>query len=482
MEKPLELTARVERDIEQGQWLQPGDGIVVAVSGGPDSVALLHLLFALSEKWSWRLTAAHVNHGFRPEESALEAELVRRTAEKLGVAYEAVTLDLPDYIRRTGMNGQAAAREKRYEFLHRVALHRGASRVALAHHADDQAETVLMRILRGTGPSGLRGIPVHRMEKNGVELIRPLLRITKVDLVRYCEERKLAYATDSSNLKADYYRNQIRLEALPYLSQYNERLPSALTRLAEMMEAEDDYMEAETGRLYERNVTAGSDGHSWSARWFAGVHVALQRRLIKLILNYLACGEDALDFLKIEQIRLAVLRERPSNFQMDIGLGIRLTREYDRTALHSMVLPPVPFAHEVPPELERLDIPESGASMTFRTEELRQPYEAGDDRLEIWLDAAAVPFPLTIRSRRPGDRMRLFGLNGSKKVKDMFIDAKLPPGLRDRVPLVADAEGRILWAAGIRRSSVAPVTESTRSVLRLRLFMPDLSRFACQDT
>lgn len=482
MEKPLELTLRVERDIEQEQLLQRGDGIVVAVSGGPDSVALLHLLFALSGKWSWRLTVAHVNHGFRPEESAREAMLVSRMAEKLGLAYEAVTLDLPDYIRRTGMNAQAAARAKRYEFLGRIALERGANRIALAHHADDQAETVLMRILRGTGPSGLRGIPVHRMEKNGAELIRPLLRITKADIERYCEERGLDFVTDSSNLKTDYHRNQIRIEVLPYLARFNDRLPAALTRLAEMMSGEDDYMEAESRRLHERSVAAESDCHSWSARWFAGVHVALQRRLIKLILNYLACGEDALDFLKIEQIRLAVLRERPTNFQMDIGLGLRLTREYDRIALHTMVLPPVPFSHVAALETERLDIPEAGASLTLRMEVLRQPPAMSAGRLEIWLDADALSFPLTVRSRQPGDRMRLFGLNGSKKVKDMFIDAKLPPGLRERIPIVADADGRILWAAGIRRSSIAPVTESTRTVLQLRLFMPDLTRFACQDT
>ncbi|UUZ82165.1 tRNA lysidine(34) synthetase TilS [Paenibacillus sp. P26] len=269
---------------------------------------------------------------------------------------------------------------------------------------------------------------------------------------------------------------------LPYLTRFNERSPSALHRLADLMDGEDDYMESETRRLYSRFVTRENDFHSWSAEWFAGVHVALQRRLIKLILNYLSAGGDSMDFLKVEQIRRAVLRPRPGNLTMDIGLGIRFTREYDRAALHSMVVPPAPFDYEISRETERLDIPEARAAISLHRYE-GPPHPPGNTGpLEAWFDADAVVFPLRIRSRRPGDRMELLGLNGSKKVKDMFIDAKLSPALRERIPIVTDAEGRILWAAGIRRSAAALVTTRTERSLQLKLFMPDLDRSACEDT
>ncbi|WP_108995001.1 tRNA lysidine(34) synthetase TilS, partial [Paenibacillus agaridevorans] len=207
------LNAVEKEAAERGLW-QDGDTIIVAVSGGPDSMALLHMLHMLAVPKRLRTIAAHVNHGFRGEESAAELELVKRYAEKLGVPCETTTLALTTYIEENALNLQAAAREKRYAFLHEVAKRYGASRVALAHHGDDQAETVLMRVIRGAGLSGLSGIPAKRSENN-VELIRPLLRMNKSDLLAYCEEGDIPYSTDSSNLERHYFRNTVRLDILP---------------------------------------------------------------------------------------------------------------------------------------------------------------------------------------------------------------------------------------------------------------------------
>ena len=189
-----ELTALAR---EEGLW-SPGDTMVVAVSGGPDSMALLHVLHRLSATESLSLVAAHVDHGFRGEESAKEAESVRQYAASLGIPCESTFIDMPAYIEESRMNGQAASREKRYDYLLGVAHTYGASRIALAHHADDQAETVLMRILRGTGLGGLAGISISRPEKN-VELIRPFLRTYKADILRYCKLWAIPYSQDSSN-------------------------------------------------------------------------------------------------------------------------------------------------------------------------------------------------------------------------------------------------------------------------------------------
>lgn len=482
MKNRLELLEKVDHEIRKERLLDQGDGIVVAVSGGPDSVALLHLLFVLSADWGWELTVAHVNHGFRPAESLAEEQAVRALAGTLALRYETAAFDMPGLIQATGMNPQAAARERRYQFLQETAQRLGASRIALGHHADDQAETVLMRLLRGTGVSGLKGIPSRRSLSQGVELVRPLLRITKSELLNYCERQHLAYVTDSSNLKPDYARNRVRLEALPFLQRYNEQLPEALCRLADTAAAEDDYAERETIRIFTAEVTAGEGAYSWSSLWFAGVHVALQRRLIKLILSYLSCGTDSMDFHQIERIRaFAALREA-ANASFDIGDGIRATRAYDRMTLHRMILRPLPYAYDIVPEQSGLALPEVQGTLAFRWLTTPQPPMA-DDPAEAWFDAELLRFPLTVRSRRPGDRIRPFGLNGSKKVKDMFIDLKLPAPLRDRIPIVADATGQVLWVAGVRRSAVAPVTEQTRRLLQARLFMPDfLHTSACEDT
>ncbi|UQZ84923.1 tRNA(Ile)-lysidine synthase [Paenibacillus konkukensis] len=473
----MNLVSKVEKEIQAERLLRRGDKMVVAVSGGPDSMALLHVLFALSKRWDWRLVVAHVDHGFRVEESALEAAMVEEEAARLGLACEVGRFDAPGYIRETGQNAQAAARELRYGFLQQTAAKSGAERIVLAHHADDQAETMLMRLLRGTGPAGLSGIPVRRTERN-VELVRPLLRIYKSELLDYCREEGIRYCIDSSNESTKYTRNEIRLELLPMLQRYNEQLPQALGRLSVMMAAENDFVDRQAAALFEQCVAAESDFAEWSRNWFAGVHVALQRRLIKLILNYLSFDADSMDFLKLEQMRDAILRPEPSNLHIDIGQSLVLTREYDRIKLHTLFVPPIPYRYVLQRNERRLTITETGAVIEcawFEGDAAVAAMKAlpADGRDAAWFDAGQLTFPLTVRSRADGDRMTLFGLNGSKKVKDIFIDAKIPPSRRTQIPVVADDRGRVVWLPGVRRSSHALVSAATQAAVYMRLCTPE---------
>ncbi|WP_159888028.1 tRNA lysidine(34) synthetase TilS [Paenibacillus puerhi] len=466
MEAGWTLRTKVERLIREESLLAEGDGVVVAVSGGPDSVALLHLLFALSASWGWTLTAAHVDHGYRGEESAEEAAFVERLAQQLGVGFRLRKLDMPGYLARYGGNSQAAARARRYEFLLETAREADARRVALAHHADDQAETVLMRILRGTGLTGLTGIPLKRMEQE-TELVRPLLRIYKAELIQYCRDLSLEYRIDSSNLDTKYFRNQIRLDVLPYLSRYQERLPESLNRLAEMAGAEDDLLQSLTQELLDEHVAVASGEISWSASWFATLHVALQRRLIKLILSYLALEPECADYQRIEQIRSAAVRTQGANLRLQLDSSLMLSREYDRVMLHTMVLPPVPYTYEVSEGQTELAITETGVWMRlYWLERENLVPVCPEGAMSEVFDVVDMSFPLVIRSRLPGDRMSVYGLNGSKKVKDMFIDAKVPARLRERIPIITDSQGRILWLPGVRRSSHAMVrAESERRLV-----------------
>ncbi|RIX49234.1 tRNA lysidine(34) synthetase TilS [Paenibacillus nanensis] len=457
----------------RGLW-RPGDAIVIAVSGGPDSMALLHMLRALSQEQSLKLTAAHVNHGFRGEESARELETVKAYAASLEVPCETVTLDLPTYIEENRLNLQAAARERRYAFLHEIAERYGAAKIALAHHAGDQAETVLMRLLRGSGLTGLSGMGSIRREKN-VELIRPLLRMNKSDLLRYCEEHAIPYCTDSSNLERYYFRNTIRLDVLPYLSQYNPQLSQSLQRLAEVAGAEDDYMERQTSELFGRFVIRKDGEYAIGCRELRDLHVALQRRLIKLILSYLSEETENLGFSGIETMRLAASEDAPATWRMDAGGGVRFVREYDVLRWVKGASSPVlaeqssghGYDYVVEAGTKRIAVEPSG--WRFELEWLEDEGARGrpNSRMEAYFDADELQFPLHVRNRLPGDRIQILGLNGSKKVQDMFVDEKIPPSIRESYPLLCDAAGRLLWIPGLRRSSHALTGGGSRRVLRV---------------
>ncbi|MFB9324346.1 tRNA lysidine(34) synthetase TilS [Paenibacillus aurantiacus] len=467
-----ELIHKVRTQAAARKLWERGDTIIVAVSGGPDSTALLDLLHRIQGDEGLRLVAAHVDHGFRGEESAAEAVAVRRFAKNLGIPCESVFIDLPVYIEETGMNSQAAAREKRYDFLLRTARKYGARRIALGHHADDQAETVLMRLLRGTGTTGLAGIAFSRDEKN-VQLIRPLLRITKTALVQYCKARGLTVTDDSSNHKRDYTRNRIRLDLMPVLRSFNPQLSDSLVRLSDIAAEEDDWMESEAKEAFRRLAVAEADGYRLERGALLGLHVALQRRLIKLILIHMGMEKETTPFDTVESMREAAREDAASTWRIDAGGGIRFAREYEvlrfwRGGVHA----PGAYRYELEAAVNQLYIAEAGIALSLTLEQAAGTTKPAG-RCEAMFDAERLEFPLVARNRLPGDRMRVLGLNGTKKVQDMFVDERIPPSRRGLMPLLADASGDIIWIPGVRRGEAAQVTEVTRQVLRIRARFDD---------
>ncbi|MBT2290060.1 tRNA lysidine(34) synthetase TilS [Paenibacillus albidus] len=460
----------LESAAEYELW-SPHDTIVVAVSGGPDSVALLHVLHEISlTRTPLSLICAHVNHGFR-EESRQEAELVRSLAAKLGIPFELAEFDIPSVMKESGLGPEGTAREKRYEFLIETARRYGARSVALAHHADDQAETVVMRLLRGSGLAGLAGIRWKRIEKK-VELIRPFLRINKTALVGLCKEQGYTYAEDASNLLTHYTRNAIRLEVLPFLESYNGRVRQSLLQLADIAGTEDEFMETETAKCFAGIVSANHGKYTFDRAAFAAVPAALQRRLIKLILNYLSAGSSSADFPKIESVRRGTLQEQPTTWILDLGGGLTCVRQYN-TILFSSKPPKrqVSYTYQLSLPDSRLWLTEIGKVMTMTLLERVDFFTQGEDsgKLLAWFDGDELILPLTIRSRLPGDTIKVMGLNGSKKVKDIYIDDKIPASERAVIPLVCDGLGNIVWIPGVRRSMHAAVGRHTTSVVLLSL-------------
>jgi tRNA(Ile)-lysidine synthase len=459
---------RLEREIEREDLLCKGMKVLVGVSGGPDSIALLHSLHRLSASWQWQVTAVHVNHQLRGEESEEDERFVRTVCAEWGITCETVRVDVGKAVAGQGGNLQAVARELRYEAFLKVARKQGADALALAHHADDQVETVLMRLIRGTGVSGLGGMEKKR-EWKGLWLVRPLLSFTREEILQYLMENGLRARFDSSNASPKYTRNRLRMEVIPLLKSFNPRFGEAVLQLADLVREEEHVWEQLVEEAMEGVAARRTDG-GWTIEVYRFLHlpVALQRRMVKLILSYLANpAVPVATHDSVDRVRKLAASSDPSA-SLDLPGGIRAEREYSR--LNLLKVTESCFAERSTDIVIPLKIPGitvlSGFLGSLEAVESETPLPYRPGKHVAVFDGDLVERPLVVRSRRPGDRMGCFGMNGSKKLKDLFMEAKIPRKLRDRFPVVV-AGDRILWVPGVRRSDLAPVTKDTRRFLYL---------------
>lgn len=473
----------VRAAIEDYRMLEKGDRVVVGVSGGPDSVALLHILHSLAAEYMLVLHVAHLNHMFRGKDAEEDARFVEEFAGSLGLPCTVEAYDVPAYLRRTGRSAQDGAREVRYDFYRRVARDVGANKVALGHNADDQVETILMRLFRGSGLAGLTAIPPVRAEGD-VTYIRPLIRVTRSEISAYCEANNLATRLDASNVKPKYLRNKIRLELIPLLEQkYNKRIREALLRTADLLRLDSDYIE---GMAHEAFLEALFDWTENSVILDSNVlfrqHGAIQGRVIRQAVARLKDGE--VKDIESEHIRsvLAMARRGASGASLDLPDGITAEYEYGKLRLRigSKRAAPAPGRPFVPERVLAVPgvtrVPELGCEIEARVLDVGElpPPSPGTRRcntgcqacFEEYLDFHAVRGPLVVRTRRHGDRFRPLGMNGTKKLKDFFIDLKIPRGRRDVIPLIVTGD-EIVWVIGYRISDSFKVTKATRRVLHL---------------
>ncbi|ERI08753.1 tRNA(Ile)-lysidine synthetase [Aneurinibacillus aneurinilyticus ATCC 12856] len=445
------LLEQLKKTIQAHGLLKTGDTIVVAVSGGPDSVALLHALTRLRQEFEYTIAAAHVNHQFRGEEADEDCDYVQHLCQELAIPCFVDSIDVPKLIGETGLNPQDAARQVRYRFLKQVAGKMGGAKVATAHHADDQLETMVMRFVRGTGVEGLAGIPLCRSEEN-IDIIRPLLEVTRDQIEKYCEEQGLLPRQDASNWSDKYLRNRIRRHWIPLMREENPYVASAAVHLAEVLREENDYMRQESMEKLALIIEKQNENTIIIRQNdFLMHHLALQRRMIKLILSYLLKSDiKEIGYVHIENIRQIIGDTHPAACTHLPG-GVQVHREYQRVifSFSSNII-------SIPPYIYSLDIP----GQTYISEigrVIRCYYGDRDERKRLaegtfaMFDPASVKGKLYVRRRRAGDRMVPLGMHGSKKVKDIFIDKKIPRQQRDQIPLLMDDE-HVLWIPGVRRS------------------------------
>lgn len=452
-----DLIARVSRTIKDRELLKGGERVVLAVSGGPDSLALLHAMARLAPALNLDLHVAHFDHRLRPTSGA-DAAFVARQARRLGLPCTVRAADGTAKI--AGQSPEQSSRTRRLKFLEEVAESVGAPRIASGHTLDDQAETVLMRLLQGTGRRGLGGITPKRWY-----YIRPLIDVTRAQVETFCKAARLQPRIDETNTDPAYLRNVIRHETIPFLeSTMHGGLREAFARLADIARDEDAYLD-ERAAVLGPWEWAREDRKElrMSLEDFGALPAALQRRQVRL-LTWTLSGA-VLDQRHTENVRrLALDGGTGDSLELPEGLSARVEYGFillGRASSPTAPLPPV--ALDVPGET---DLP--GWAIRVRSWISTEPPASWPDGRKICvLDADRVPFPLRVRRAATGDRFRPLGMARQKKVGDFFTDEKVPSRSRARVPIVVGANDQVAWICGHRIDDRAKVTSATTRYLWL---------------
>lgn len=449
--------------------------LIVAVSGGPDSLALLHALCRLKSGLGLELHGAHLDHALRGEESADDARFVAETFRLLGLAHTSERADVRAFQKRHRLSLEEAARRVRYDFLARVAREQGAGAVALGHTSDDQAETVLMNIIRGSGLAGLRGMETaarHTIGGQDILLLRPLLHSTRKDTLDYCSALGLRPRVDRTNLSTALRRNRVRLELLPALEQYNPAVRDALIRLSRSAAQEVAHLDGMVDGVWQRAVRQ-SDGYvavskDAALRLDPALRAHLLRQAVRLVKG---------DLKGIEQYHIdnmVRLLEGGAGKALDLPGGLRFTVGYAEatvtTAEHDLC--PLPSLEGEHP----LNVPGETLIHGWRiTAALVEPdsepapdgsWDYAPGGLRARLSYRPVADGMYVRARRPGDRFQPLGMTGRKKLQDFMVDAKIPRWWRDNVPLVLST-GDIVWVVGWRTAEWARAKERDAPLLEL---------------
>jgi tRNA(Ile)-lysidine synthase len=456
------LLEKVRKTIAKYGLLTPHSRVVVGFSGGVDSVCLLHLLNNLID-YDLELWALYINHELRPAENDREIELLHCLGQEWGLHTHQIKIDIPGKLERKRQSLELLAREERYRAFEAFSREIGAERIALAHHQDDQAETVLYRIIRGTGLDGLAGIPVMRDHL----YIRPLLAVTRREILQYATEHQLTWVEDSSNRQLIYTRNKIRHQLLPEIeATYNPRIKKGLVRLSELAREQHEFMEDIAEERSRAIIWTDSGRVGVRLAPFLALHPFLQYYMLKIVLAKIQ------PYFQIESLHLLKLRDK-LNREKEQFKRMQLAKEVMVELADGTV-----FFGPTTPEIDRSQqsFPVAAPGVTLISDlQLRltvspavAPSHWGQvGKWKIFIDGAAVTLPLRVRFWQPGDVFRPLGVSGAPKLHDFFINNKVPRGKRRAIPLLVDGEDRIVWVIGYRVSDAYKVTSQTTQIWRI---------------
>jgi len=456
------LIERVEKTVKKHGMLRDGNRVIAAVSGGPDSVCLFYVLLELKKKYKFQLHVVHFNHHLREKESKKEEKFVKELLDGTTVPLSIIGLDVKGYAEKQKIGIEEAARALRYQNLLKLALKHDADTIAIGHTASDQAETVLMRIMRGSGPEGLEGIPpVRELSKNKF-IIRPLIDVYREKIISYLKSRKIGYCLDSSNSKPVFLRNKVRIKLLPFIEKnFNRDIRSRLVNMADIFREENEYLSKAVDKAVE-SISKHEDGRiSVDFKKLIRYNKSFRRRIIHRILERKATYKNIDSVIDIAEAGLTGAMVTISGFTVRKDYGqLYFIPSAEKHAVRKKIENRILFPGKTL-------LPEF--SMEVETGITKNKPGFGKDKFTVYFDADRIDAGnLVIRSRRSGDRFLPFGADGSKKLKQYFIDQKVPSYLRDDVPILEGGK-RILWVVGMRQAEEGRVTGNTKRIIKVKV-------------
>jgi len=482
-----ELTAVVEGTLEAHSMVSAGQRVLAAVSAGLDSMVMLEVLHRLSARLGFDLRVVHFDHGLRgPEAARAERALVEARCGALGLQLSCGHADVAAIAKKRKLNLQDAARRTRYRFFWDCFAQYGCSRLATGHHRDDQAETVLLRMLSGSGLVGLAGIPVV---SEGGRLIRPLLNVPRAELERFALRHAVAFAQDPSNLSDKYLRNRLRHRLIPEIEEkFDPDFRDNLILLAGEANRLRGALEESANAVSRETVAPAAKGaRKIDCLKLENVPALLRRYLLRRVVFEMTGGEVIISSRALAAVERLILQGRSGRI-LDLPGDLRASREFGSLIISPRASMPAGTVEE---ELTH-ELPEAGSKTILlgqagweldleKTAAARFPgapvplAEGPDGWYEQWFDLEELKLPLTAGAWSAGDKMRPFGLGGSKKVKKLFQEKRIPASSRSGIPVVRDACGEVLWICGVARTELAPVVMDSKRLLRIRARRIELS-------
>ncbi|HCQ5685557.1 TPA: tRNA lysidine(34) synthetase TilS [Clostridioides difficile] len=453
---------KVLSTINKHNLIQKGDKIVLGLSGGPDSVCLLHVLNRLKKDFNIEIYAAHLNHQIRGIEAQKDALYVSKLCEDMGIVFFVKSINVPKYCENEGLSLEEGARKLRYEMFYEIKDKIKANKIAIGHNLNDQAETVMMRVMRGTGLKGLKGIDYIRDNC----IIRPILDVERNEIEEYCEAYNLNPRIDKTNLENIYTRNKIRLDLLPYMKDnFNSNVIESIVRMSNSLKSDNDYIEKEAEAKFREVSNIKEKGFvEINLDDFVCLHDAIKVRVLRNSIKHILGDTNFVDQRHIEDI-MSLEDNSKVNKMLTLPRNIFVYRKKDSIILtnEEIVNEEIEFYYNVP------------SNGFIKIKELKQIIETQvmsiDRYKSMKLDNSSKGFDfnkvkggIVIRSRRQGDKIKL--AMGSKKVKDLFIDLKIPREERCKIPIITDSEG-IICVGDYKISENYKIDENTKEVLKI---------------
>lgn len=456
------LKDKVLTTIKEYNLIEENDNILVGVSGGPDSMALLYILLEIKELIPFNIHIAHVNHGVRGEDAKADQLFVEEIAKKLSLPYYTKNVNMIQYGKDKGISSEEAGRELRYGFFREILVSLGGGKIAVAHNMNDQAETLIMRFLRGTGIDGLKG-----MDFITKDIIRPILGIDRREIETYILDNKIDTVLDKTNLESIYSRNKVRLELIPYIEEnFNPNIVNTLWRTSRISSIDSEFLEESSEERYNI-IVKSQDKHSiiLDSDKLLKEHKSIQQRIIRSCISKV---NGSLQGITETQVSSVINLFQASNTGKEVHLsnGIVAKTSYGDLIIEKNINKDVNrYLYKLKsPGVNNLE--DIGYSFNIEIFPMDKGFTIDKEKNTRYFDFDVVKGDLFVRNRLEGDRLTPFGMRGTKKLKDYFIDEKVPKETRDKIPLIVDDEN-ILWVVGYRTNDIYKVTKKTKRVLSI---------------